>query len=315
MRTLYKQHGDPGDVAYYSIVGNSSAPRTSVLRPHPPLLIQTLYQELRKVASARGEGSQRLRQAIIEKLMLSAVGSSWKSGKSASYVDLNPHLLGEEARYLVRTLVHNLRVGAVRTTILSALARAVTLTPPRAGSGQNCSHKIIPDDLDLVKEVLKTQEYSNSPKKGQKFKKGQKEDFTDAYERVQATLKHSESILRRAFAQHPSYDDIVAVVLQYGIEGVLSSSSGAGLSLGIPLLPTLGSPMRSLEDIYELLGPQASWCAEKKYDGQRAQIHAWREGEGIKVRIFSRHLEDMTDKVVSLLEVVYKPNSFCSSVP
>jgi DNA ligase 1 len=38
--------------------------------------------------------------------------------------------------------------------------------------------------------------------------------------------------------------------------------------------------------------------AEFKYDGQRAQIHAIREPNKIpNVKIFSRHLEDMTSKV------------------
>ena len=55
--------------------------------------------------------------------------------------------------------------------------------------------------------------------------------------------------------------------------------------------------MRSLDEIYELLGTQP-FSAEFKYDGQRAQIHAARRSQGSNdVKIFSRHLEDMTDKV------------------
>lgn len=67
--------------------------------------------------------------------------------------------------------------------------------------------------------------------------------------------------------------------------------------LGIPLLPTLGSPTRSLDEIYDRLGLLA-FTAEFKYDGQRAQIHASKDGDlRVNVKIFSRHLEDMTDKV------------------
>lgn len=65
---------------------------------------------------------------------------------------------------------------------------------------------------------------------------------------------------------------------------------------GIPLLPTLGSPTRSLDEIYSRLGAQP-FAAEFKYDGQRAQIHGSRESSGkLNVKLFSRHLEDMTDK-------------------
>jgi len=67
--------------------------------------------------------------------------------------------------------------------------------------------------------------------------------------------------------------------------------------LGIPLLPTLGSPVRSLNEVYTRLG-SLEFTAEYKYDGQRAQIHAIRDDGGqVSVKIFSRHLEDMTGKV------------------
>lgn len=73
------------------------------------------------------------------------------------------------------------------------------------------------------------------------------------------------------------------------------------LDIGIPLHPTLGSPTRSLDEIYERLGDLA-FSAEFKYDGQRAQIHAKKDGQGkVAVKIFSRHLEDMTSKVISSL--------------
>lgn len=63
------------------------------------------------------------------------------------------------------------------------------------------------------------------------------------------------------------------------------------------MLPTLGSPTRSLDEIYDRLG-FLPFTAEFKYDGQRAQIHASRnENSKAFVKIFSRHLEDMTDKV------------------
>ena len=57
-----------------------SKPRTSVLKPHPRLLIKPLYEDLRKVAKASGQGSQKTRQAIVERLVLCAVGAGWTSG-------------------------------------------------------------------------------------------------------------------------------------------------------------------------------------------------------------------------------------------
>lgn len=68
---------------------------------------------------------------------------------------------------------------------------------------------------------------------------------------------------------------------------------------GIPLLPTLGSPARSLEEIYVRLRDRP-FSAELKYDGQRAQIHGSFGDGGTLVKVFSRHLEDMTSKVTPL---------------
>ena len=76
----------------------------------------------------------------------------------------------------------------------------------------------------------------------------------------------------------------------------------------------LGSITRSLGEVYERLGTRP-FVSEAKLDGQRGQIHValeapkgdeskgvWcTEGETkIWVRLFSRHLEDMTEKYPDL---------------
>lgn len=55
--------------------------------------------------------------------------------------------------------------------------------------------------------------------------------------------------------------------------------------------------MRSLDDVYgRVCG--LPFTAEFKYDGQRVQIHAESGDIGNhSVSLFSRHLEDMTEKV------------------
>jgi DNA ligase-1 len=303
MRALYTRYGDPGDVAYHAVIDTSSGARTSVLRPHPPLLIQSLYRDLHKIASAKGQGSQKTRQAITDKLMLSAVGSSWTTtGKTDLAANRNAHLLGEEARYLVRTLAQNLRVGAVRTTILNALAKAFVLSPPPAVLSLPADDRtlsISSDDLRCIASQKQDQSPLSPVRKG-KAKIGQSEAYKEAHERVQATLKRAEALLRQAYAQHPSYDDLVAALLRGGIDTVIEPTHPIGLTIGVPLMPALGEPTRSLDEIYERLGPHALWTAEMKYDGQRAQVHAWRAGDHVNVKIYSRHLETMTDKVSRL---------------
>lgn len=85
---LYKALGDPGDVAFAA----KSSVRTLI--PHPALTVVGVYETLLKISRAQGQGAARIKQSLVEKLLLSAKG--------------------EEPRYLVRTLCQHLRVGAVR---------------------------------------------------------------------------------------------------------------------------------------------------------------------------------------------------------
>jgi hypothetical protein len=96
------------------------------------------------------------------------------------------------------------------------------------------------------------------------------------------------------------------------------------LSVGIPISPMLGSITRSIDEVFARLG-SLPFTAETKLDGQRLQMHVrtdgpqgeddgggrWVEGEGgrVWVRLFSRHLEDMTEKVSSLPSCLPADNS------
>lgn len=74
-----------------------------------------VYAALRAIADAQGTGAAKTKRGIVEKLLVAAAG--------------------EEVRWLVRTLGQNLRVGAVRASLLTALARAVVLSPPPDADG------------------------------------------------------------------------------------------------------------------------------------------------------------------------------------
>jgi DNA ligase-1 len=64
--------------------------------------------------------------------------------------------------------------------------------------------------------------------------------------------------------------------------------------------------MRSLDDVYGRVDG-LPFTAEFKYDGQRVQIHAKKGDTGKPtVGLFSRHLENMTEKVY-LIPPIYAP--------
>ncbi|KAG8959663.1 hypothetical protein FRC00_001389 [Tulasnella sp. 408] len=270
LRKLFSSTGDPGDTAFEA----KSSVRTLI--PHPPLLIQGVYDSLLKIAYARGNGATKQKQTIVEKLLVAAKG--------------------EESRYLVRTLAQHIRVGAVRTTMLSALSRALVLSrPPSPRYPQPPSESELyapPELLQKVKPLPATKKKSTEP--------------DVAREDVKERFLKAESLLKKVFVQHPNYGHIVKAILEHGFER---------LAEHVPL--AVGSPTRSLDEIYERLG-NLSFTAEFKYDGQRVQMHARRrEGEAKHlVKLFSRHLEDMTEKypdILSLVDCIFENSPEISS--
>jgi DNA ligase 1 len=284
IKRLYNNTGDVGDVAFAA----KSNLRTLV--PHPPLSITYVYKSLLSIAGCKGSGAAKDKQKIAEKLLIAATG--------------------EEVRFLARTLTQNLRVGAVRASILTALARAMVLTP-LSHFGVAIARPIYHASNELLSNV--------NP-----LPVGKIRSLDKARDELGVKFMQAENLLKRVYVQHPNYEHITAALLQTGLE---SLEEGVALTLGellsimmyvcdvyllqgVPLLPTLGSPTRSLEEIYDRLGDRP-FSAEFKYDGQRAQIHGYFSNERISVKIFSRHLEDMTSKVrsspSSLMFTKYSP--------
>lgn len=241
LKTLYDKHGDAGDVAF-----EAKKRQTFTLVKPKPLKIKGVFQSLLKIATSKGSGSQETKQRIVEKLLQDTRGA-------------------EESRYIVRTLVQNLRIGAVKTTMLIALSRAFLYSKP-AGAG----FPIRPQgELSRLK----------------------KDELAEIY-------NNAEELVKASYARHPDYNDLVPCLLEIGVTEELLIR--CGLELHIPLRPMLGSITRDLSDMLTKLQGRDFTC-EYKYDGQRAQVHCDVQG---KVSIFSRHLELMTEKYPDLVSLV-----------
>lgn len=241
LKSLYDKYGDAGDVAF-----EAKKRQSFTLRKPKPLSIKSVYQLLVKIATSKGTGSVEQKQRFVERLVQDARGA-------------------EESRYIVRTLVQHLRIGAVKTTMLIALARAFTLARP-------------PDADFPVRDVAE-------------LGKLKKEDLVSVWAKA-------EEIVKTCFARRPNYNDLVPALLDIGVcEELLIRCN---LTLHIPLRPMLGSITRDLGEMLTKLQGRDFSC-EYKYDGQRAQVHCDENG---KVSIFSRHLEMMTDKYPDLVALV-----------
>ncbi|CAK8542670.1 unnamed protein product [Lathyrus sativus] len=101
IREMYNKLGDLGDVA------QECRQTQRLLAPPTPLLIKDIYSALRKISVQAGNGSTSRKKGIIVHLMRSC--------------------REKEMKFLVRTLVRNLRIGAMLRTVLPALAHAVVL--------------------------------------------------------------------------------------------------------------------------------------------------------------------------------------------
>ncbi|KAF2658113.1 ATP-dependent DNA ligase [Lophiostoma macrostomum CBS 122681] len=243
LKTLYNKYGDPGDVAF-----EAKKRQSFTLRKPKPLTIKSVFDSLVKIANSKGHGSVETKQRIVERLVQDARGA-------------------EESRYIVRTLVQHLRIGAVKTTMLIALSRAFMLSRP----------------VGAEFEVRPTAN----------LKRLKKEDMAELNTK-------NEEIVKACFARRPNYNDLIPTLLEIGVcEELLLR---CGLALHIPLRPMLGSITRDLGEMLTKLQGRDFSC-EYKYDGQRAQVHCDEKG---KVTIFSRHLEVMTDKYPDLVALVPK---------
>ncbi|KAI5790674.1 hypothetical protein DFH27DRAFT_596019 [Peziza echinospora] len=236
--------------------------------------IKHVYTTLVKIANTKGPGSQDAKQRMVERLLVMAEGP-------------------EEARYLARTFVQNLRIGAVKTTMLIALSRAFLYTPP---PGATSARKETEDEENKNDQEQPPRPQVLTPNLP-------KETLTDLHLRAEEAVK-------RCFARRPNYNDLVPALLEGGTEGL---EERCGLRLGVPVKPMLGCITRGLGEVVAGLGGKgrgrdvAVEFKKKNIDGQRAQIHYDSNG---KISIFSRHLELMTDKypdLVSLIPHIIKP--------
>lgn len=87
LKRIWEATGDPGDVAF-----EAKVKMRTLIQP-APLVAADVYRRILSLADIKGPQSGKLKGDVVRKLLVQA--------------------RGEEVRYLVRTLVGNLRVGGV----------------------------------------------------------------------------------------------------------------------------------------------------------------------------------------------------------
>ncbi|KAF2144676.1 uncharacterized protein K452DRAFT_316619 [Aplosporella prunicola CBS 121167] len=159
LKTLYNKYGDAGDVAF-----EAKKRQSFTLRKPKPLTIAFVFDSLVKIARSKGTGSVEAKQRLVERLLQDSRGA-------------------EESRYIVRTLVQHLRIGAVKTTMLIALSRAFLMSRPMGAEFP----------IHSLSSLAKLK----------------KEELTEIYSRNEETVK-------ACFARRPNYNDLVPALLEIG---------------------------------------------------------------------------------------------------
>lgn len=283
---LYKELGDLGDVT------ETFARKQRLLLPPPPLTIMNVITNLYSIATVHGQGAANHKQQICAKLLRSAREPS-------------------EIRYLVRTLVRNLRIGVNLITAITSLARAVALN-----ERTNARYT---DAASLMVDSVLTSNQRPISKKRNISKEISIEEANASYTEnipidIQKYMDYAAEVSKRFYNACPDIPTIVRLLV-YG-SGIEELNNNYGPRPGIGIRPMLARITEGLDDVFEKYQGYA-FAAEFKYDGQRAQIHFVRHSSSSNsnnssndtsestelgssasssVRIFSRHLDITTNR-------------------
>jgi len=134
---------------------------------------------------------------------------------------------GEEVRFVVRILVSNLRIGAVRLTLLTSLARCFCLSGKGGGE-----YWISEEEREIMQkiemeELVKMENKSKSSKKGGKGRA--RKDKGEVELRVEEKFERAVKKVRKVWARHPNFGDLVKALLDGGLDGL---EERVGLTVG-----------------------------------------------------------------------------------
>jgi DNA ligase 1 len=114
-------------------------------------------------------------------------------------------------------------------------------------------------------------------------------NYADASLSAEKRLEAAVAIVKKAYSEVPSYDAVLEAALQVPLELLHSHCT---LTPGIPVVPMLAKPTKSIQEVLKRLNG-LRFTVEYKYDGERAQVHMLKDGT---TKVFSRNLLDTSEK-------------------
>lgn len=244
LKAKFEADGDLGNVAM-----ESRANQKTMFKP-ARLTCAQVFKTFRDLADVTGKSSAQKKADMIKKCLVACEGV--------------------EARFLIRALAGNLRINMAEKGVITALACAVTYTPP------SLSGALPPPILDIRRTVKDKS-------------------------KVAAMLERNLALINQAYTEIPNHAIVLDTVLKFGVEELPNKCF---LQPGVPVKVMLGKPASSVDAILERF-KDLLFTLEYKYDGERAQIHLLSDG---RIMIYSRNSEDHTQKYPDLAKSL--PHAF-----
>jgi ATP-dependent DNA ligase I len=262
------------------------------------LKVSNVFENVRKLALTEGKGSQDVKMNLVKELII--------------------HSSPKEAKYIVRTVLEELRIGVAEGVIRDAIAKAyfsdIIWDPKRMIEVMKESkgkHFLIEKGLlnDLEKKFGK--KIVDNFKKNNTFeeiglekikadylwKKKSKTDWVFFSNSKLGNHLKKEILdgIEWAWFLRPDYGEVAKIAKERGLDGLRQTK----IELGKPFYVLLAEKAPSLE---EALKAYENPEIEVKYDGMRVQI----EKDNEKVWLFTRRQENVTDQFPDLVDLVKK---------
>ena len=253
-------------------VASAKKQRVRSILPPQPLTVKTVFASLKEIATSSGSQSRDRKAKTVTRLLVSCREC--------------------EPQYVIRMLQGKFRIGCSEKTVLAALARALVLSPPQ-------------NPADVTKKSDDVKQTATATANEQTQKEAQRKGFSGSPEALAAEVGRVHAALTRALSLVPCYDDVIPMVLEPG--GVETLGERCQIRPGMPVHPMLAQPTKGVGEVLTRLEKVGFTC-EYKYDGERAQIHVFREkaqkGGKLTARVYSRNLEESSAKFPDVIRAV-----------
>ena len=282
----WKKVGDLGEVAE-KLIGK----KKQTTLASSTLSIQKVFDNIRKLSTLTGEGTVARKNQLVTELLTSAKPL--------------------EVRYIVRTVLEDLRVGVGEGALRDAIVWASFPKPigiffrcdkcktlnPLSKKCLSCGH-----ELNNKFDPETKKKFSGKVLKVKKV-----EDVGDVknISGYDVIITPSEKIARKVYDYfvglvQDSYDvsnDFCVVASELREKG-RKGLKGIALQPGIPIKVMLAQKVNTIDEGFEKVGRPAA--IEQKYDGFRIQIHKF----GDKILLFTRRLENVTKQFPEVVDAI-----------